>query len=280
MTRIETIIVSAAVICMAAVHAPAFGQFIVVDGDEQPVVKETKPVAKGGETTGKATKTGRPARAPAKPKEPTFTVSGGFEATREKARDSAIRAAVERGHTSAEGPFSARAAGLLQEELGAHDILLTTSCTAALEMSALLLGVGRGDTVVVPSFGFVTTALAYARAGNPRYDPGRLRHRVAHAVRPTPGGGLTWKYDRAIREAVRTGRWRDGLDLWPLWKTLACPTLLVRGAESDILTDDIAQRMLAAQPRARLAEVAGAGHTVPGDRPAEFLAVLREFLHS
>jgi dTDP-4-amino-4,6-dideoxygalactose transaminase len=76
-----------------------------------------------------------------------------------------IRAAVERGHTSAEGPFSARAAGLLQEELGAHDILLTTSCTAALEMSALLLGVGRGDTVVVPSFGFVTTALAYARAG-------------------------------------------------------------------------------------------------------------------
>jgi dTDP-4-amino-4,6-dideoxygalactose transaminase len=76
-----------------------------------------------------------------------------------------IRAAVERGHTAAEGPFSARAAGLLQEELGARDVLLTTSCTAALEMSALLLGVGSGDTVVVPSFGFVTTALAFARAG-------------------------------------------------------------------------------------------------------------------
>ena len=76
-----------------------------------------------------------------------------------------IRAAVERGHTSAEGPFSARAAALLQEAVGAHDILLTTSCTAALEMSALLLGVGPDDTVVVPSFGFVTTALAFARAG-------------------------------------------------------------------------------------------------------------------
>jgi dTDP-4-amino-4,6-dideoxygalactose transaminase len=76
-----------------------------------------------------------------------------------------IRAAVERGHTAAEGPFAARAAALLQEAVGAHDILLTTSCTAALEMSALLLGVGPGDTVVVPSFGFVTTALAYARAG-------------------------------------------------------------------------------------------------------------------
>jgi dTDP-4-amino-4,6-dideoxygalactose transaminase len=76
-----------------------------------------------------------------------------------------IRAAVEHGHTSAEGPFSARVGALLRGELGARDVLLTTSCTAALEMSALLLGVGPGDTVVVPSFGFVTTALAFARAG-------------------------------------------------------------------------------------------------------------------
>jgi dTDP-4-amino-4,6-dideoxygalactose transaminase len=76
-----------------------------------------------------------------------------------------IRSAVGRGHTSAEGPYSAQAASLLREELGASDVLLTTSCTAALEMSALLLGVSPGDTVVVPSFGFVTTALAYARAG-------------------------------------------------------------------------------------------------------------------
>jgi dTDP-4-amino-4,6-dideoxygalactose transaminase len=76
-----------------------------------------------------------------------------------------IRAAVEHGHTSAEGPFSARAATLLREQLNAREVLLTTSCTAALEMSGLLLGVGPGDTVVVPSFGFVTTALAFARAG-------------------------------------------------------------------------------------------------------------------
>jgi dTDP-4-amino-4,6-dideoxygalactose transaminase len=53
----------------------------------------------------------------------------------------------------------------LREELDACDVLLTTSCTAALEMSALLLGIRPGDTVVVPSFGFVTTALAFARAG-------------------------------------------------------------------------------------------------------------------
>lgn len=76
-----------------------------------------------------------------------------------------IRAAVEHGHTSADGPFSARVVEILQGDLDAADILLTTSCTAALEMSAMLLDIGPGDTVVVPSFGFVTTALAFVRQG-------------------------------------------------------------------------------------------------------------------
>lgn len=76
-----------------------------------------------------------------------------------------IRQAVERGHTAADGPFSARASEIVREETGAAEVLLTTSCTAALEMSAMLLDIVPGDTVVVPSFGFVTTALAFARQG-------------------------------------------------------------------------------------------------------------------
>jgi len=69
------------------------------------------------------------------------------------------------GHTSASGPFSARARAVLKEETGAHEVLLTTSCTAALELSAMLLDFKPGDTVVVPSFTFTTTALAYVRQG-------------------------------------------------------------------------------------------------------------------
>ena len=69
-----------------------------------------------------------------------------------------MRAAVERGHTAASGPFSEVVAELLREEVGASDVLLTTSCTAALEMTALLLDLEADDTVIVPSFGFVTTA--------------------------------------------------------------------------------------------------------------------------
>jgi dTDP-4-amino-4,6-dideoxygalactose transaminase len=77
-----------------------------------------------------------------------------------------MRAAVEEGsHISADGPYTAKVAALLRESVGAADVLLTTSCTAALEMSALLLDVGPDDTVVVPSFGFVTTALAFVRQG-------------------------------------------------------------------------------------------------------------------
>jgi dTDP-4-amino-4,6-dideoxygalactose transaminase len=76
-----------------------------------------------------------------------------------------IAEAIGGGHTSSGGPFSQRAAALLKEDAGAAEVLLTTSCTAALEMSALLLDLQPGDTVIVPSFTFVSSAVAFVRAG-------------------------------------------------------------------------------------------------------------------
>src|SRR3989454_8854744 len=75
-----------------------------------------------------------------------------------------------------------------------------------------------------------------------------------------------------------SGQWRDPVDLWPLWSAIACPTLIVRGAESDVLAPETAKRMLATNPHARLVEVPGAGHTVPGEQPAAFQRLLTEFL--
>ena len=75
-----------------------------------------------------------------------------------------LRESVEGGHTSTSGPFSKRVAEILQAETGA-EVLLTTSCTTALELSAMLLDLEPGDTVVVPSFTFTTSALAFARQG-------------------------------------------------------------------------------------------------------------------
>ncbi len=69
------------------------------------------------------------------------------------------------GHAASGGAFTERTAALLAEETGAEEVLLTTSCTAGLELSAMLLDLKPGDTVIVPSFTFTTTALAFARQG-------------------------------------------------------------------------------------------------------------------
>ena len=129
-------------------------------------------------------------------------------------------------------------------------------------------------------FESVEDVITHMRANAPLYTEAMLRHRAQHAVRPLPGGGFTWKYDRALREAIRQGRMRVPADLWPQWRAIACPTLLVRGALSDILSDETAKRMVDELPGARLVVVPGAGHTVPGDQPAAFQSLLREFLMS
>ena len=76
-----------------------------------------------------------------------------------------VRRSLESGHLSGDGPFTTKCQHLLQEILGVHKVLLTTSCTHALELAALLLGAGRGDDVVMPSYTFVSTANAFLLRG-------------------------------------------------------------------------------------------------------------------
>jgi dTDP-4-amino-4,6-dideoxygalactose transaminase len=73
--------------------------------------------------------------------------------------------ALDAGHISGNGGFTKRAEATLAELLGVPKVLLTTSCTDALELSALLLEVKEGDEVVMPSFTFVSTANAFALRG-------------------------------------------------------------------------------------------------------------------
>jgi len=76
-----------------------------------------------------------------------------------------IARAVECGHVSGDGQFSKDCRRLLEQTLGVPKVLLTTSCTHALEMCALLLDIRPGDEVIVPSFTFVSTANAFALRG-------------------------------------------------------------------------------------------------------------------
>src|SRR5262245_14505869 len=76
-----------------------------------------------------------------------------------------VREAVALGHLSGDGPFTKKCHALLEQLLGVPKALLTTSCTHALEMSALLLDVQPGDEVIVPSFTFVSTVNAFVLRG-------------------------------------------------------------------------------------------------------------------
>lgn len=76
-----------------------------------------------------------------------------------------IGAAIAAGQTSGDGPFTKRCQELLETRFGAAKALLTTSCTAALEMAGLLCGLKAGDEVILPSYTFVSTANAIVLRG-------------------------------------------------------------------------------------------------------------------
>ena len=68
--------------------------------------------------------------------------------------------------------------------------------------------------------------------------------------------------------------------LWQCLEAIQCPTLVVRGANSDVLAPEVFQRMLKVIPRCEDATVEKAGHLVPGDNPSGFLDALKPFLAS
>ena len=72
-----------------------------------------------------------------------------------------IQEAIANWQISGDGAFTRKCHALLESELGVAKALLTTNCTHALEMGALLLDVKAGDEVVIPSFTFVSTANAF-----------------------------------------------------------------------------------------------------------------------
>jgi len=122
-------------------------------------------------------------------------------------------------------------------------------------------------------------AVEYIRRANPLQDIGMLRERVRHGLKRLPDGELTWKYAKGLRDMMREGR-RDAVDLWEPLPRIPCPTLIVRGAESDILAPEVAKKMAERLPDGRVVEIEGAGHTVPADRPEEFVREIRAFLGS
>lgn len=118
------------------------------------------------------------------------------------------------------------------------------------------------------------------------YSPFRpewqIRGSLRHSLMQRPDGKWTWKYDPALRDPARRAQRQaareDPASRWELWERITCPTLIVRGQQSDVLSQDVANRMLERNPNSRLVEVPNAGHRVPGDNPVAFEAAVLAFL--
>jgi dTDP-4-amino-4,6-dideoxygalactose transaminase len=75
------------------------------------------------------------------------------------------QAVIENNHTAGDGPFTKKCQAWLEERLGCRKVLLTHSCTAALEMSAILADIEPGDEIIMPSYTFVSTASSFVLRG-------------------------------------------------------------------------------------------------------------------
>jgi pimeloyl-ACP methyl ester carboxylesterase len=105
-----------------------------------------------------------------------------------------------------------------------------------------------------------------------------LRIMIAGLVSPAPNGGFALRYSPEWEAHIyHTAIWKDS-DLWDRLPGLSVPTLIVRGAESDTLTESTCRAVQRANPGVQLATIARASHLVPLEQPGVVHASIREFL--
>jgi esterase len=128
-------------------------------------------------------------------------------------------------------------------------------------------------------FDSVEEAVAQGIAANPRAPEAEVRHRFTHNLKQTADGKWTWRYDAAIRQAPRVPMAPEEVELqWTALLNISCPTLMIRGGESDLTSLASAERFAVTVRDGRAVEVTGAGHSVPLDNPEGFIEALEAFL--
>lgn len=130
-----------------------------------------------------------------------------------------------------------------------------------------------------PRFATFEQLEAYVRQISAPFGPltdGQWRHLTLHGVKQYEDGSWGMVYDPGIAAPFRSNALQD-VDLWQHYDNVRCPTLLLRGAQSDLLPRDIAQEMTRRGPRPRLIEFPGIGHA-PMLMSADQIAAVREFL--
>ncbi len=131
-----------------------------------------------------------------------------------------------------------------------------------------------------PKFASLEQAEAFVRfvaATFGRLTDAQWRHLTEHSVRPVPGGGYEMRYDPAIAEPFRKAMGDEDVSLWPVYDAIRCPTLVMRGAQSDLLLHETALEMGRRGPQAEVVEIPGVGHApMMLDEPQ--IGIVRSFL--
>ena len=131
-----------------------------------------------------------------------------------------------------------------------------------------------------PSFPDMATVEKYVRAVSASFGPhsdAEWRFLTEVVVRKNADGTLRLHYDPKIAEPFRATMPERDLELWPLWDAIRCPTLVVHGAQSDLLTRDTCDKMEQCGPKAKVAEIAGVGHA-PTLMHEDQIRIVRDFL--
>jgi len=132
-------------------------------------------------------------------------------------------------------------------------------------------------SLIPPEIGSVDEIIPGLLQLFPRLSPEMAYHLARYGFRESASGVLTPKYDMAIgAQAHRAGY--AAADLWPFIQQIRCPTLIIRGAESGVLTREAALRMAEAIAGSQFIEIEGAGHLVPQENPCAFETAVRRFL--
>ncbi len=133
-----------------------------------------------------------------------------------------------------------------------------------------------------PSFPSVEAAEKVIRATAAPFGPhsdAEWRFLTEVVLRKNADGSWRFHYDPRIAEPYRKDMPEKDIELWNVWNAVRCPTLVIRGAESDLLSRETAQAMTQHGPKAKLVELPGIGHA-PTLLHEDQIAVVRDFLLS
>ena len=133
---------------------------------------------------------------------------------------------------------------------------------------------------MAPNFPDIGAAEKYVRAVSAPFGPhtdAEWRFLTEVVMRKNADGTLRVHYDPRLAEPFRKTMPEKDMELWPLWDAMRCPTLVLRGAQSDLLTRETFLKMSATGPKAKGVEFEGVGHA-PTIMHADQIKVVRDFL--